>query len=485
MTDVGTPPIAVEERSLLSRWVPLLTGASTFCLVLAVALVVDWEEGQRRRAEEHARIANELSHVAGSLSKDLDAALGELRSLAFWVALEPELAHRRFDDYSRYLLDHYSTLRSTTLLPGDVISRAFPPNPALVGLDVGRHPQQGRAVEEMKRLRDAVVTGPIHLTQGGRGLILRAPVWLAEQSEDFRYWGHVSLVFDLARVDQSLADHGSTLALGLVLADADGDGVTAGLRLGHEAGPASVQQVHEFAVPGERWRLLASASRSDRNVVSNWLGTTAGFLLALASGLGAGLLALASGRLRASNRKLELLATTDPLTGSHNRRHMVRQIHNELSRLARGGMPLSAILLDIDHFKRVNDEHGHSAGDETLRSVVRLIQNELREHDTLGRWGGEEFLIVAPQTDTTGARALAERLRSLIERTPILILERRLYITASFGIATAAAKDTVESLVERCDGALYRAKRRGRNRCEVNSGARAQLTAVSSDTESA
>jgi diguanylate cyclase (GGDEF)-like protein len=135
-----------------------------------------------------------------------------------------------------------------------------------------------------------------------------------------------------------------------------------------------------------------------------------------------------------------------------------------LSQANRSGDGCAVLMLDIDHFKRLNDSFGHPAGDEVLRSVAQRLQSELRAGSSLGRWGGEEFIVIAPQTDLRGAQQLGERLRHAVSSEPTL---EEHPITISVGIGVYRPGDSPETLVSRADQALYRAKQGGRNRTEA------------------
>jgi two-component system cell cycle response regulator len=169
-----------------------------------------------------------------------------------------------------------------------------------------------------------------------------------------------------------------------------------------------------------------------------------------------------------ANAKLEQLATTDPLTGIANRRKMTEQIASELERARRFGHPLSLLMIDIDHFKRINDTYGHEVGDKAIVAVAKLLTESLRAIDMVARFGGEEFVVLMPETDTDVAILAAERLR---EAASALRIEGEsgtvVALTLSVGVASALANgsaDTPSSLLVRSDKGLYRAKKEGRNR---------------------
>lgn len=170
--------------------------------------------------------------------------------------------------------------------------------------------------------------------------------------------------------------------------------------------------------------------------------------------------------LSASKQKMEYLAMHDALTGLLNRRAVQERAEAEVNRSRRNGNPLSFILLDIDHFKSINDRFGHAVGDQALKFVANLLAQQVRIYDLVARWGGEEFLIILPDTQRAEAVSVAERIRQAIA-TASLKLENKstVEVTASFGVAFYAdAHWTLNELVAHADEALYRAKHEGRNR---------------------
>ena len=182
-------------------------------------------------------------------------------------------------------------------------------------------------------------------------------------------------------------------------------------------------------------------------------------------------------QLRTAKRECERLSVTDGLTGIYNRRHFEERLREEFSRSQRHGASLSLIMLDLDHFKALNDGHGHPFGDRVLRETAELISTSIRDHDICGRYGGEEFAIVLPSTNLQGAAAVAERFltrmrgktyRTCAEETAGPAAEVR--VTASVGVACHPSSGVVRGavhLIELADKALYRAKAEGRNTIRV------------------
>lgn len=160
-------------------------------------------------------------------------------------------------------------------------------------------------------------------------------------------------------------------------------------------------------------------------------------------------------------------ASIDPLTGLPNRRALFERLHREWARMERHGGDLAFIMIDIDHFKRVNDSFGHHIGDKLLQEVARTIREQCRELDLPARYGGEEFAVIVPHVDATGAARLAERCREEVEKVHVMVRNEAVSATASFGVAEATGLPSSDALVKRADEALYLAKNAGRNRVEA------------------
>ena len=175
---------------------------------------------------------------------------------------------------------------------------------------------------------------------------------------------------------------------------------------------------------------------------------------------------------RALQETMIRLSQEDDLTGLFNRRRIAELIEQEIKRASRYGTTFSVILMDIDHFKVVNDRFGHLAGDEVLVKIANIIRSKVRTTDVVGRWGGEEFLIILPETDIAGSCALAENIRTRLESADLGAIGHR---TGSFGVTSYADGDDLEAIIARADVALYSAKWGGRNRIEK---APARATAV-------
>jgi diguanylate cyclase (GGDEF)-like protein len=162
--------------------------------------------------------------------------------------------------------------------------------------------------------------------------------------------------------------------------------------------------------------------------------------------------------------QLEYAARVDALTGLFNRRYAVEKIEEEVARHQRNKKPFSFLMADIDFFKKVNDTYGHDGGDNVLKSVSHIMQQTIREQDWLARWGGEEFLLLLPETDLAEAMLVAERIRQKIETDVIDYQEMKILVTITLGVATYDGTEPVEQIIKQADNALYDGKANGRNR---------------------
>ena len=227
----------------------------------------------------------------------------------------------------------------------------------------------------------------------------------------------------------------------------------------------------KVAVPGTSWSLLISAPSSGVYISiggsGHWLPwlILAGLslLILLASWLAIRLLD-SRRRLAALNDQLESIARTDGLTGLSNRRHLTEQLEALMANAKRHDFNLCVLMIDIDHFKRLNDSFGHHAGDQALRHVADRLSSSLREGDLLARWGGEEFLAVLPYTGLTEGLAVAGRLCELVAAVPIPIGDDGTVVSIQTSVGVAQdGDDDLDSLVQRADRGLYEAKAAGRN----------------------
>ena len=242
-------------------------------------------------------------------------------------------------------------------------------------------------------------------------------------------------------------------------------------------GPEFIRRIRQTNLPGYTYIIMLTAKEGKDSVVTGLEAGADDYLtkpfdpgeFRARVAIGKRIINLET-RLSESLVRLEELAMRDGLTGLFNRRALYQHTENELSRARRENFPLSLVLLDIDHFKSVNDQHGHLVGDQALRLVADIITHSKRPYDWAGRWGGEEFLVVLPNTGPPEARIVAERMRENVARAHFVLPDddRSLQLHISLGVSSASVSPDstlmLDQLLHHADEALYRAKRGGRNR---------------------
>ena len=234
--------------------------------------------------------------------------------------------------------------------------------------------------------------------------------------------------------------------------------------------------VRSLQLDGYVYALLLTARDSKENIIAGLEAGADDYLVKpvhepeLVARLNAGRRILAlEHSLRAANERNRVLSITDALTGAYNRRYLMEQLPRELERCRRYASPLSVLMCDIDHFKRLNDVQGHAAGDEVLVQFVARVQKSIRKtSDWVARYGGEEFLIVLPETGYEGAVLAAEKMRLMMTASPFATRGGAAVVTASFGVAATAPHGpdltlSLEALIRTADECLYRSKQAGRN----------------------
>lgn len=340
----------------------------------------------------------------------------------------------------------------------------------------------GRSVEAEHRAEDLPsgnlieVRGPFVLDQEARGLVYYSPII----QEDSGLLGYDILLLDTEKI-QAIVDTPYSTHGNLFLAADDRPiysptatasrvpmEVVQSYLQGQRVGNGYI--VERTGVPHTRWTLylvvdeeqsLGDINDSIRLLTWFIVATTVVIFLAAALVLRPIIRALVS------HGKLFEMSYRDGLTGLANHRRFQSAMDDEVTRVNRYGHQLSVLMLDIDHFKHINDTHGHPCGDDVLREISTVIRSTVRNTDTAARYGGEEFAIVLPQTDTESARKLAERLRHNVERAAIMCGGIPLRVTISIGMATyvsALGKRGKADIIQAADRALYQSKRTGRNR---------------------
>lgn len=474
-------PSSLDATSLRTRTfvaAALLLGGLFILLFLTTRLIVlpGYEAMERADIQEEAERARDaLEDDIQDLSSQLSDWAAWDESYAFAQGRDPgyparNIAQQTFVDLR---LSLFAILDSQNLI---AYGESYRPTTGMDGLPESLRAHFGEGARLVEHASPASSVQGILLLGEDPVLIAARPISTNEQTgpiEGTIVWGRrldEAEVGRIARVTHlSLTVHPATSRIGpegAVLADLFPGGrrvAVEALNAAAIAGYARVDDVYGHPA-------IVLRVESDRAILAQGLRTITYFLVwfgGLVLALGSVSVITYSNLVlsRYAARAMEERALSDALTGVGNRRLIVDILDREIAKLERYGGDLSVILLDLDHFKEINDRYGHGVGDRVLVESSRLVADHLRRSDLLGRWGGEEFIVLAPETDLQGARLLAERLRL---RLAVHRFEGVGDLTASFGVAAHLPGDTGETLVHRADRALYEAKQAGRNTVRVS-----------------
>lgn len=450
------------------RW-PLRLAASAV-LVAVVTLAGVWQSDAQAGAQVQltARFRLRATQAAGFVESYVTYVLGREQALAERDLAGPVVSAAEFDDFRAglgvgpaVLLDDHE--RDLLVAPAD---------PAVLGTDLAavyahlRQAEAGRpavsvVVPSAATGRPVVGFAVPFATAAGRRVVSGA---FDLSSQPIGLFLHHVLPYrhaTVALVDTAgkvvAADPAATGPLA-DLRPALAAALSAGTRLGTDR---AGDEVTVAAVAGTPWRVVLSVPRAELLAPVTRIGQGLDvWWVALALVMAAGLLAAAVTATEA-RRRADAAARTDPLTGVDNRRGSQAALRRLFDDAPEG---LGAVLFDVDHFKAVNDRLGHEAGDAVLAEVAVRAAACLRQGDRIGRWGGEEFLVLLPGTDRAGAAAVAERLREEVAAGPVTVPGGSALVTVSVGVAVSVAGDDPATLLARADAAMYRAKAAGRDR---------------------
>ncbi len=474
-------PSNLDATSLRTRTfiaAGLLLGGLLILLFFTARLIVlpDYEEMERAEVQEEAERARDaLEDEIRDLSSQLSDWAAWDESYAFAQGRDPayparNIARQTFIDLR---LSLFAILDSEDRI---LYGESYRPTTGMEALPETFRPQLARGSILVEHVSPTSSVEGILVLEEDPILIAARPISTNEQTGPIQgtiVWGRYldeAEVGRIARVTHlSLTVHPADSRIGpegAVL----GDLFPAGRRVAVEALDADTIAGYSRLDDVYGHPAIVLRVESDRAIFAQGLRTIT-YFMAWFGGLG-----LALGSLsvvtysslvlsRYAARAMEERALSDALTGVGNRRLIVDILDREIAKLERYGGDLSVILLDLDHFKAINDRYGHGAGDRVLVESSRLIAEHLRRSDLLGRWGGEEFIVLVPETDLQGTRLLAERLRL---RLAVHRFEAVGDLTASFGVAAHLPGDSAEMLVHRADRALYEAKEAGRNTVRVS-----------------
>ncbi len=431
-----------------------MAGVLAACLVWLLLQSFVWLEQDRRRQAERAVLQAEAATARSRLESELNATLSLSLGLSTFVLAKPDFSQADLAQVAESLIRLQPAIRSVAIAPDNVIRYIHPRmgNEKALGLRYMDTPSQRDAVSRLMREQRPVTAGPIELVQGGVGIVNRIPVIFTRPDGTAHYWGLASVAIDPLPIFRRAGirpDAGGGVQY--ALRGRDGEGARGEVFLGDASlfgRPEAV--LMDVVIPGGSWQLAAVATAPAAG-----LGIGVQLLLAVFAAMAGGLVSYAV----SAHQRIRSMALHDNLTGLANRHQFNLRGQDMFALAKRSRRNLTLLNIDINDFKRINDSYGHAAGDAVLAQVADTLRACCRESDLLARMGGDEFLVLLPDTPVDSSLdALLDRLRAAIEvvlpgsPSPI-----RLRI--SIGVATCSdSTPTLDALVRQADEAMYRAK---------------------------
>jgi diguanylate cyclase (GGDEF)-like protein len=446
--------VRARLRAYWVRWGFAAAGASFFVLVgLAGGVILDNRFEARRKVE----LMSFGSLLQTRLTRELDNALFLTGGLRGYLSVrEGKLDRREVEAILRKLFEESTHVRNFGIAVGYHLIYLYPVkgNEKVLGLDYRKVPSQLAAVQRVIDGGVPVLLGPMKLVQGGQGLVYRVPVPVRGQ-----YWGLISTVIDADSFFADALARAKAEGVELAIRGRDARGMEGEVFRGNARlfGQRGVELI-EVDVPGGKWVMALRGPASSFAAAEVWRLRL--LLWGLAVFVGWGVYALLVQRAR-----LARLAMFDALTGLPNRTLVEDRLERAIAAQRRNPTTVSALLFtDLDDFKRINDEHGHRAGDAVLQGVAERATSAVRDVDSVGRWGGDEMIVLLENAGRDKIPELVERVRSAVE-APIDYAGLRLKVGVSIGVAIVPDDgDGVQDLIRRADRRMYedKQKRRGR-----------------------
>jgi len=461
-----------NRKDWCRKWWPIFAAVITVLVLLSLLRLWDLNKADLARQSSQIKLHTDLSASRIHLEQAINKRIFLVYSLAAWVRTTPVLNQAYFERYAQVLLKEVSGVRSLQLAPNSVVTFIHPlqGNEAAVGHDLLSDPTRSQVVRKTIAEKALLISGPVELRQKGRAIIVRYPLFFPERVGDSSvdgYWGLAVILIDLDLLLTDVVLEAGQMGLELALRGVDGKGAQGDLFWGRAA--LFEDESHSLLLtvnfPNGSWQL---AGRPAEGGYGDWqersIFWSLGVLLALLAGY-------FSHFLLASRHATNLLLITDSLTGLFNRRYFLPRSEKCIQNARRTSQAFSLLLVDLDHFKQVNDRYGHEAGDRVLVAVCQLLLRMIRNTDYAARLGGEEFCIVFPHTSIDEAWLISERIRQAIGSEKIQLADgETLSVTISAGVADLIPNDENDDLTQvmaRADKALYEAKNSGRNRIKM------------------
>lgn len=449
--------LLLKKNNLL----PLIAGGIVFLIIFSISEWLIEMDDSVHDEQYQARVDGSIKHISHQLQEAINNNLLVIETVESLLLLQTDITSREFNIIAENLLATRPSIKQIELSPDAIIKFIYPlSDQSGVGLNLRSIPGQKDIVEQSIQQQKMIMAGPLELLEGGIALIVRQPLYKTDQGNT-QFWGFITLLFDLDKLFTEAELLGNDHLTQYAIRGADAQGKDGEIFFGEPRVFASRHLSTLINVPGGHWILAASINDYPHTPYHSYLSIW-GLLASAAFGLLTWFSTLLW--LRTYQRSIH-----DPLTGLLNRQYFQKRTKIEIERAKRHNLPLSLIMIDLDLFKQINDNFGHQAGDHILRLSAQLIQESLREGDEVGRYGGEEFVVITPHDNEIQAQQCAERIRLQLDRQ-IVINEQTVKLSASLGVASLSRNASdYDQLIYKADEALYQAKAKGRN-CIVTAG---------------
>ncbi len=437
---------------------PMLVAA----IILVAGVFLSWRAGeleyQHDLSQQKNEIQTQVSNFRSQLETKLNYSVALVKGLAIDLVIREEMTPKQFALIAEELSRTNPSQRNLSLAPHFIIRDVYPleGNESVVGLNLLLDPEQKVAVYRSIQVDDAVLAGPFQLDQGGTGVVCRMPVWIKKEGVP-RLWGAVSITLDFPTLMEQVGFARLQQDLDISIRGRDATGPAGQFFFGDEKSISKDAVRVPVFVPGGSWLISAQPKRGFE--IKPWWQTSAGIIGLLVTFFAA----LASYRILFDRSRIRHLADHDPLTQLPNRRHALADLYQLTHRGKRSGQPFAVLSIDLDGFKPINDQYGHDAGDEVLKTIAKRLLAAVRSGDTVARMGGDEFIVLINDPKVSDEKHLlsfASRMRDILSQ-PIQINQGQLvYVGASIGVAAYPSHAIqMDDLMREADQAMYRAKR--------------------------
>jgi diguanylate cyclase (GGDEF)-like protein len=436
-----------------------------FILIILYFAVALYREQEIENQKKETLI--KLSTVRVQLEESIISTFFLLKGLITHIRLNPGLTQTEFEQISKQLIDDQPKINNITAAPDLIVRMVYPleDNQQVMNLDYRQLPAQWPSVLKAKESDQAVLTGPVQLVQGGVGLIGRLPIYIQDISGQREFWGIISTVMHVDAFYRAAGLYDASLGLEFAIRGKNGMGDRGEVFFGNgELFSHDRSVLMDMMIPGGRWQIAAKPTGDltafSEPVLFIYLLGSISIILAIISFY---IRRSHEYRWRKNESYISYLAYHDSLTGLPNRTQFTEELDRVLAHAKRSGKAIAVLMLDLDHFKQINDTLGHAAGDEILIEVSRRLKKRIRKEDHIARLGGDEFVIIQRDLKTTDdAVTFAQELIVSLSQ-PYDIKQTRFISGASIGIAIWHPREKVDAnLLEEADIALYKAKNKDR-----------------------